>query len=249
MRPDNLCLVIPCYNEEQRLKADAFRDAIASDARLHLCFVNDGSTDHTSSRLSDFAALTGGRAEVVNLASNAGKAGAVRAGMLHALSQDRFAFVGFWDADLSTPLDEVGAYLNLFTAHPDCVLVMGSRWQRLGASIRRSAVRHYLGRVFATLASLTLDLPVYDTQCGAKMFRASAAGDLFAEPFVSRWCFDVELLARLGRKSGRAGVMKSVIELPLSRWHDVAGSKLRLPQMLMMPIDLMKIRAAYPPRP
>ena len=68
-------------------------------------------------------------------------------------------------------------------------LLLGSRVAMLGRDIHRSMVRHYLGRAFATAASIVLDLRVYDTQCGAKLIRRSAALlEALDEPFTSRWC-------------------------------------------------------------
>ena len=132
----------------------------------------------------------------MRLASNQGKAEAVRRGILEAIT-DGPALVGFWDADLSTPLTVVDDFLDVAAKRPDVDLILGSRVLLMGRDIRRRARRHYVGRVFATAASLALDLPVYDTQCGAKVFRVNEAlRRVMSAPFRSPWVFDVEILAR-----------------------------------------------------
>ena len=133
----------------------------------------------------------------------------------------------------------------LLAANDRCQFVLGSRLKRLGASVRRSEVRHYLGRVFATAASLLLSLPVYDSQCGAKAFRADVVEVLFRDPFSTRWLFDVELLARLRNQLGRDSLLASVIEMPLGAWHDVAGSKLGVAHMAAVPLELLRIHRRY----
>ena len=104
-------------------------------------------------------------------------------------------------------------------------------------------------RTAPTLASLTLRLPVYDTQCGAKMFRANdLVHGLFATPFVSNWIFDVEILGRLVAAVGDAGKAATMVyEYPLPEWHDVAGSKLGTGHMLAALRDLLHIRRLYRP--
>jgi hypothetical protein len=136
--------------------------------------------------------------------------------------------VGYLDADLSTPPAELFRLRAAFE-RPGVEAVLGARVALLGADIERSAVRHYLGRVFASLAAVILHARVYDTQCGAKLFRASAALDAaLASPFLSRWAFDVELLGRLlAGSSGVPGLpLSAIVEVPLQTWHDVKGSKL-----------------------
>src|SRR5262249_59105570 len=106
---------------------------------------------------------------------------------------------------------------------------LGSRVKLLGRTIDRRIGRHYRGRIFATLASLVLDLPVYDTQCGAKLFRTSAIlAAALSRPFRSRWSFDVELLQRLvlGFGGVPALAVREIVEEPLAVWRDVPGSKL-----------------------
>ena len=134
--------------------------------------------------------------DVIHLAANQGKAEAVRAGILAALRLEP-DLVGFWDADLATPLNAIDDFLALAAKRPEIDIILGSRVMLMGRDIRREAWRHYLGRVFATGVSLSLNLPVYDTQCGAKVFRANeATAAVFATPFHSPWIFDVEVLAR-----------------------------------------------------
>ncbi|MBK8203646.1 MAG: hypothetical protein IPK68_15420 [Bdellovibrionales bacterium] len=104
----------------------------------------------------------------------------------------------------------------------------------------------YRQRVFATLASLVLGLPVYDTQCGAKMFRREIAQSVFSEPLISRWLFDIELLFRIMTTQEYKEKGSAMIhELPLNQWHDIAGSKLRLSDFLMAPAELWNIKCRY----
>src|SRR5439155_11198181 len=97
----------------------------------------------------------------LRLSSNVGKAEAVRQGVQLALRR-RPSMVGYWDADLATPLDAIPRFCDVLRARPDLALVMGSRVALMGRQIRRSGLRHFMGRVFATAASLILGLTVYD---------------------------------------------------------------------------------------
>jgi putative flippase GtrA len=154
-----------------------------------------------------------------------------------AMQGSEFGYAGYWDADLATPLDAVEVFVSVLNRLPAVDVVFGTRVALLGRQIERLAIRHYLGRVFATAASLVLALPIYDTQCGAKLFRVNErCASLFAAPFGSRWIFDVELVARyLLSKRATAGESTSAVaarnigiyELPLDRWQDVGASKVK----------------------
>ncbi len=241
--PD-VCLVVPCYNEERRLPQAALLAFLDSHPHVVLCLVDDGSRDGTLGVLRGLEAQRPGRVIVVPLSPNGGKAGAVRAGVLAAVAAGPWPIIGFWDADLSTPLAEMDRLLAVLRDTPGCRLVMGSRVKRLGSRIERRLQRHVLGRLFAALASGILGLSVYDSQCGAKLFHRDLVGVLFDEPFITRWLFDLEMLARLRNAIG-ASAMDMVREVPLLEWHEVGGSKLGVGEMVGVPLELLKIRTRY----
>lgn len=239
------CLVVPCYNEDARLDVAAFYRFLDETPAGSLCLVNDGSADGTLGVLQGMANARPGRVLVVDLTANVGKAEAVRHGMLKAISWQPFDYVGYWDADLATPFEEASTMVRAAEGRPGCLMVLGLRLNRLGVSVNRSAVRHYPGRVFATCASLVLGLPVYDTQCGAKLVQGAIVPRLFDEPFRSRWIFDVELLARLRNLIGRDRMRRDVLEMPLSTWNGVEGSKVRFGAWLRAPLELWAIHRRY----
>ncbi|MCE9595747.1 MAG: glycosyltransferase [Planctomycetes bacterium] len=241
-------VVIPCFDEAARLAVDVIRAELARSAHVDLVFVDDGSTDGTRARLEDVRRGLETRVEVLALERNQGKAEAVRRGVLQALER-KPAYVGYWDADLATPIEVIEDFRRLLESQPRFEIVTGARVALLGRKIERRPLRHYVGRVFATAASMTLGLAVYDTQCGAKLFRVLPhTRELFAEPFVGRWVFDVELLARrkvLAAQRGLPPLEDSLYEFTLANWRDVAGSKVKPLDLLRSLWDLSKIRRRY----
>jgi glycosyltransferase involved in cell wall biosynthesis len=245
MRAVRVQLVIPCFNESRRLPVDSFRGFRHQDVDCHFLFVDDGSTDGTGDLLKRLRGEEPSRFSVLSLEENRGKAEAVRLGLLKAVSLDT-DLVGFWDADLSTPLSEIPRFLEVFESDEQVEIIMGARVRLLGRSISRNPARHYFGRVGATLISSSLGLAVYDTQCGAKLFRVTdRLPALFRDPFLSRWIFDVEILARYVREIGRDEAARRIYELPLLVWQDVEGSKVRSTDFLRALRDLWKIHRAY----
>jgi glycosyltransferase involved in cell wall biosynthesis len=240
-----LTLVVPCYNEEHRLDAEAFRCIEVAGHDIDFLFVNDGSGDGTLRLLESLRDSDPKRFAVLNLERNCGKAEAVRRGFVAAMQQPG-GFIGFWDADLATPLEELPGFLKIVETRPKIQVVMGARVRLLGREISRRPARHYFGRVGATLISSSLGLAVYDTQCGAKIFRSNdTLRDVFATPFLSRWIFDVEIIARYVERLGRDAAAGAIYELPVRRWHDVKGSKVKSSDFFRALHDLWKIRRAY----
>lgn len=237
-------IVVPCYNEEHRLDTAPFRNYTLAGHRVEFCFVNDGSRDGTLALLEQLRASNPGRFFVVSLERNSGKAEAVRRGIA-AMMERKPDLVGFWDADLATPLTELEAFLEILERR-EIEMVLAARVRLLGRSISRRPSRHYVGRIGATLISQTLSLAVYDTQCGAKLFRVNETmREIFSRPFLSRWLFDVEILARFVERRGRAAAVAAIYELPIQVWHDVQGSKVKSADFLKALRDLWKIRRAY----
>jgi dolichyl-phosphate beta-glucosyltransferase len=220
-------IVVPCYNEARRLDLSAFLDHALRHNDTFL-FVNDGSTDETGALLDEFNEVSPDSFRVLHLPHNRGKAEAVRQGVMQALAV-RTNYVGYWDADLATPLEAIGEFRTYLDAHPRVEALLGARVRLLGRTIERRALRHCLGRLFATAAAGVLKLPVYDTQCGAKLFRATdRVRGIFAQPFRTTWIFDVELLARmLETIPTGADPTELIHELPLRQWRDIAGSKVK----------------------
>jgi glycosyltransferase involved in cell wall biosynthesis len=242
-------LVVPCYDEASRLRPELFEAYCLETPGMHFLFVDDGSRDGTLAVLQDLVARLPSQLAVLGLQPNRGKAEAVRAGMREALGRGH-DFVGYWDADLATPLDELARFVDLMERRTECQIVFGSRVQLLGRTIERNVWRHYAGRVFATATSQVLGLSIYDTQCGAKLFRSTPeVAGLFEQPFRTSWVFDVELVARwLQHRRARLGAEANaaICELPLHAWRDVPGSKVRPWDFVRALRDLARIWRAYP---
>jgi glycosyltransferase involved in cell wall biosynthesis len=240
-------VVVPCYNEARRLPVSKFEAFLGDVSEVSFVFVDDGSNDGTCELLRKLERGAAGRVAIVELPANLGKAEAVRAGVLNAFERQP-AYVGFWDADLATPLPAVLEFRSLLDARLDLEMVFGARVVLLGRTVERRAIRHYLGRLGATATSLVLGLRVYDTQCGAKLFRATpVVRALFEERFAARWLFDVEILARFVRSlRGDRDAAKAVIyEYPLTEWVDVEGSSVTPADYGRAAVDLLRIWRRY----
>lgn len=236
-----ILIVIPCYNEEDRLKLSTFEAFAGENDFCDFLFVNDGSSDKTAEILESFCPSRD-HFDWIDLKKNVGKAEAIRQGVLSVHANNTYEFIGYMDADLATPLTEIPYFIHeIFRRSPHPLFVMGARIARMGAHIDRKARRHYLGRVFATFVSNVLRFPVYDTQCGAKMIHKSVVFELFEAPLLTKWLFDVELISRLKKHLGTEKASRVILEIPLNEWKDVAGSKLKLSDFLKAPFELCKI--------
>src|SRR5690349_506337 len=102
-----LSIIIPCYNEFERLPLSSFEHFISKYPDLRLCFVNDGSKDKTGFILDSFAQQNPVNVTIVHLSKNQGKGEAVRQGMCLMMANFQTNYLCYLDADLSSPLEEV----------------------------------------------------------------------------------------------------------------------------------------------
>jgi len=235
-------VIIPCYNEANRLPVQEYRKFLFNNTENNIVFVNDGSTDDTLGVLEQLRCEFSAQIHILHLPTNVGKAEAVRKGILSQTNSKNRDIIGFMDADLATPFDELRHFLFEFS-NPRIRFVFGSRFSRIGARIIRLHHRHYFGRIVATLVSIYLNIPIYDSQCGAKFFHGNFARRLFMEPFISRWLFDIELFKRISLLG--LNVEDCSLELPLHSWTEKGGSKIGIKDYLRLPLEFGKVIKHY----
>lgn len=229
-----LSIVVAAYNEERRLgrSLQAIGKYLARHRLAHeIIVVDDGSNDGTARLVTELQAVVP-NLRLISYATNRGKGYALRTGVL-ASSGD---YVLISDADLSTPITELGRLLPLLT-HEKCAVAIGSRALALSRIIRKQPWwRQGMGKIFNRIVKLLVLDDFHDTQCGFKLFAGDIARELFGKAKVERFAFDVEILA-LAKQAGYR-----IQEVPV-RWRNAPGSKVNplidSPQMLF---DLCRIR-------
>ena len=237
-------IIIPCYNEAERLDANKFIDYLSQNTHLHFIFVDDGSTDNTNLIINQIISKFYSLVSLLKNGTNKGKAESVRLGVIESYKMDP-DYVGFLDADLATPIEEIDNFLKIFKKDKTKDVVFASRIQLIGNEIKRKFFRHFIGRIFATCVSLLLKIQIYDTQCGAKIFSKKICEAIFVERFISPWLFDVELFARLKNIYGMEETIQMSYEHPISKWIDIDGSKVKPIFFLKAPFELLKIVRYY----
>jgi dolichyl-phosphate beta-glucosyltransferase len=240
---ERICIVIPCCNEAKRLPLTEYESFLAKNDNISICFVNDGSTDSTLSILESLCSKYKNKIHIVSYSKNVGKAEAVRRGIIFCQANLNFEYIGYFDADLSTPLTACFKLKSYLTNGIE--FSFGSRIMKIGSVIERSFKRHLIGRIIATIISTMLKMKVYDTQCGSKLFTKNLSIYLFKEPFISRWLFDVELFFRMTKKYGRESALSKMIEIPLDRWINKDDSKVKITYFFSLWLDLYAINKKY----
>ena len=231
----SISIVIPAYNEGQRLPATLNALLAYLGARdwsfSEIVLVDDGSTDDTAALAAQFQA-THPSLRLLRNPGNRGKGYSVRHGMLEARGDWRL----FSDADLSAPIEELDKLLAAVREHKASVAIGSRALDRSLIRIHQSKFRENAGRIFNLCMRLLTGLPFWDTQCGFKLFEARAAREVFRRQQIERFGFDAEALF-IARKLGF-----KIVEVPV-RWSHAEGTKVRmLRDSLNMFLDLLRIR-------
>lgn len=235
----NVTLVVPCYNEAERLDTEAYKAFLDVEKSVSMVMVNDGSTDATLSKLLELRLRFPHQITVLDIERNHGKQEAVRLGLSYAASCGD-EIIGYWDADLATPLSAVVDFVNVLNRLPESEVVFGSRRRLLGHRIERTILRRVISRSCNLMARAALVLPVGDTQCGAKMLRNTQAfRTAIARPFSSGWLFDVELFARI--RLTKYDRKTAFYELPLLEWNEVPGSKVTMHVIMKSTFHMLRL--------
>lgn len=237
-----LLLIIPFYNESFRISKQEYIVMFEKYSEIDFLLVDDASTDNTLQMLEQFSRSFSNVFFLQN-SKNSGKAESIRQGFLQ-FNVAQYQYIGYFDADLATPIEEMIKLFHFISKSEYFLFVMGSRIKLIGNNVQRSLVRHYFGRIFATVISqFILKTPIYDTQCGAKIIATDLAIELFKNPFKTKWLFDVELLLRF--KKIDTDYYKKVAEIPLDTWIEKGNSKIRFKDMIGFPLQLLQIYFHY----
>lgn len=227
---DRTSIIIPCYNEANRLRLEVFLNFARKNPKISFVFVDDGSKDLTISLLCGAMAALPDQIDVLIMARNAGKAEAVRHGLKFAAERGD-KYIAFLDADLATPLNAISDFISVADRLDNIDVVFGSRAGGLGRRVYRDIHRKIISLVCASMGRLATGLALKDTQCGAKLFRNTEhLINCLDSPFTAGWLFDVELFLRISNPNRRQ--RKNFFEYPVLEWTEIPGSNIKFSDVI-----------------
>lgn len=237
-----IALVIPCFNEEHRLRINDLDDFISCNRSLiDFYFVDDGSSDSTSLLVKTLVKSNPQNVFLLGLTKNRGKGNAVRAGILLA-KQKEYSYYGFIDGDLEIPLEQI---LKMYKA------VLGEN-KSMAISVRslNQKVKFYQPRTVISVLVVIIanyiirfKVPIKDSQCGCKLFKSNIIETCFRERFQTQWLFDLEIFMRL--RNAISYAREEIQEVPLNHLNKVENSRIKLTRNLRILRQLWEINTLY----
>lgn len=230
-----ISVIVPCYNEERYIKQNIeklYMYLSENFEKFEIIAVNDGSKDNTLEKLKNIK-YPESVYKILDNGINRGKGYSVKRGILSASGD----IVCFTDADLSTPVEEIGVAAKLIE---DADIVIGSR---RGSNSRvekdQPLYRKIIGKIFSYIRNIITNLPFEDTQCGFKCFTKQSTNDIFPRQTIDRFAFDVEILY-IARKLGY-----TIKSFPVKWVNDEVSSVNIVRDSIVMFMDLLKIRKKH----
>lgn len=236
-------VLIPFFNERNRFDFEILNYEFPEDLRVAL--LDDGSTDGLSAEIIEIVTRFGiDNIRVNRFDVNKGKSEVLRQGFLKAFNDTEinYQYIAFIDADFSTELPELIRLISIAN-EKDLDLVAGSRMKIVGRDIKTNYLRYLFGRFFAILIELLFNLGMYDTQCGAKVFKNSVyLQKAMEKPFINSWLFDIEIMLRL-----KENFKVKIWEEPLNKWHHKRHSKIRILSLFSIFFGLIRLKLRLKP--
>lgn len=247
---DRTTIIIPCYNEADRLHLGTFLNFARNNPKISFVFIDDGSKDLTISLLCGAMSARPKQIDVLMMSRNVGKAEAVRHGLQFAANRGD-KYIAFLDADLATPLNAIHDFISVADRLDNIDVVFGSRAGGLGRRVYRDLHRKLISLVCASMGRMATGLALKDTQCGAKLFRNTPhLKNCLNAPFTAGWLFDVELFLRISNPN--RGKRNNFFEYPVVEWTEVPGSNIKVSDvikgglsMISLILNQWKIRAKF----
>ena len=211
-----LSIVIPAYNEEKRISKTLdeyckFFNKIYKD-NFEIRIILNGCKDNTLDVVRNTAKMYK-QIKYTDIKEAIGKGGSVIEGFKQAEGE----LIGFVDADNSTKAEYFYDLVKNINEY-DCAIA--SRWIE-GAKVNppQPLKRRIASRTFNALVRILFNINVYDSQCGAKLFKKQAIKEIIPSLGITRWAFDVDLLYQLKKRK------RTILEIP-TIWSDTLGSNL-----------------------
>ena len=235
------CIVVPCYNESQRLLSTDYLQFVKEYPEFHLIFVDDGSTDNTFEIIEDLSKQSA-NISAIKQSKNTGKAQAIRFGMEHIINQP-FDCIGYLDADLAIPFSELLRLKDKLGNGYD--FVFSSKKVTEGSDLEYKFKRYFVGRVLSSMVKMSLKTSIFDTQCGCKLMIKDVAKVAFKDPFINSWLFDIEILWRLIIEHGNTYIEEKTLEVPVMKLIDRGSSRIKATDLISLPFQFIKIHLHY----